>query len=168
MIVSLSKTMIHKDTFKRLEKYALKTGDIVIARRGEMGRCAVVRNENENWLCGTGSFVIRANPEKSDSHFLNVILSSKNIKEQLENSSIGATMSNLNQDILAGLRFSIPSIKEQQGIVDILTSLDNLINAQYQNIDALKTHKRGLMQGLFPDLGRKASKKTRYDGEPKM
>ncbi len=43
-----------------------------------------------------------------------------------------------------------PSIKEQQKIADCLSSLDGLITAQNQKIDALKTHKKGLMQGLFP------------------
>ena len=36
------------------------------------------------------------------------------------------------------------------GIADCLTSLDDLIAAQTQKLDALKTHKKGLMQQLFP------------------
>ena len=41
---------------------------------------------------------------------------------------------------------------EQQKIADCLSSLDDLITAQTQKIDALKTHKKGLMQQLFPTL----------------
>ncbi|ALZ21617.1 TPA: restriction endonuclease subunit S [Pseudomonas aeruginosa] len=41
---------------------------------------------------------------------------------------------------------------EQQKIADSLSSLDDLITAQTQKIDALKTHKKGLMQQLFPTL----------------
>ncbi len=85
--------MIDETTFNNLKKYALKLGDIVIARRGEMGRCAIVKDENVGWLCGTGSFVIRVNQKKADSEFLNIILSSEAVKKELENSSIGATMS---------------------------------------------------------------------------
>jgi type I restriction enzyme S subunit len=39
---------------------------------------------------------------------------------------------------------------EQQRIADCLASLDALIAAQAAKLDALRTHKRGLMQGLFP------------------
>jgi type I restriction enzyme S subunit len=46
-----------------------------------------------------------------------------------------------------------PSKSEQQKIADCLSSLDDLISAQAQKIDALKTHKKGLMQQLFPAEG---------------
>ncbi|MCK9293475.1 MAG: hypothetical protein M0P70_00195 [Desulfobulbaceae bacterium] len=42
------------------------------------------------------------------------------------------------------------NIAEQQRIADCLTSLDDLIAAQTHKLDALKTHKKGLMQQLFP------------------
>ena len=42
--------------------------------------------------------------------------------------------------------------KEQQKIADCLSSLDELITAEAQKLDALKTHKKGLMQQLFPVL----------------
>jgi type I restriction enzyme S subunit len=45
----------------------------------------------------------------------------------------------------------IPSSEnEQQRIADGLATFDDLITAQTQKIEALKTHKKGLMQQLFP------------------
>ncbi|MBS1741295.1 MAG: hypothetical protein BGO32_02325 [Bacteroidetes bacterium 37-13] len=152
-IIPLSKTMINQDTFSRLAKYALILGDIVIARRGEMGRCAVVRKENINWLCGTGSFVIRVNPKKADSNFLNIILSSNSVKQQLEKSSIGATMSNLNQTILSELPIRIPSVEEQQTIVrqlDALRTETQKLEAVYQKkLDDLEELKKSILQKAF-------------------
>lgn len=57
--------------------------------------------------------------------------------------------------ILQEKRVSFPDIKigEQQKIADCLTSLDEVIAAQSQKLDALKTHKNGLMQQLFPREG---------------
>ena len=48
-----------------------------------------------------------------------------------------------------------PDIKsgEQQKIADCLSSLDDLITAETQKLDTLKTHKKGLMQQLFPREG---------------
>lgn len=45
-----------------------------------------------------------------------------------------------------------PSKTEQQKIANCLTSLDDLIAAQARKVDALKTHKKGLMQQLFPSV----------------
>ena len=48
---------------------------------------------------------------------------------------------------------SFPKEKsEQQKIADTLSSIDDLINAQSQKIETLKLHKKGLLQGLFPDV----------------
>ena len=51
------------------------------------------------------------------------------------------------------LEVAIPSGKEQQKIADCLSSLDELITAQTQKLHALKVHKKGLIQQLFPAEG---------------
>lgn len=53
---------------------------------------------------------------------------------------------------LIRIKLLLPSLPEQQRIASCLSSLDELITAQNQKIDALKTHKMGLMQQLFPVL----------------
>jgi type I restriction enzyme S subunit len=54
---------------------------------------------------------------------------------------------------IARLPLALPSIPEQQRIAECLSSLDELIAAQARKVDALKTHKKGLMQQLFPREG---------------
>ena len=56
----------------------------------------------------------------------------------------------LDTEELKALELMLPPPPEQQRIADCLTSLDDLIAAQTQKLDALKTHKKGLMQQLFP------------------
>ena len=56
-------------------------------------------------------------------------------------------------DDLKNLVVFIPSIGEQQKIADCLSSIDDLIALQTKKLDALKAHKKGLMQQLFPSLG---------------
>ncbi|RMD64828.1 restriction endonuclease subunit S [Candidatus Parcubacteria bacterium] len=51
------------------------------------------------------------------------------------------------------LPLPVPSPAEQQKIADCLSSLDELITLQAQKLDALKAHKKGLMQQLFPREG---------------
>lgn len=57
---------------------------------------------------------------------------------------------NISIDKLLSISVWVPSGKEQQRIADCLSSLDELITAQAQKVEALKLHKKGLMQGLFP------------------
>lgn len=58
---------------------------------------------------------------------------------------------NLSQGLIKELPFSYPiDIAEQQKLSACLSSFDELITAQAQKLDALKTHKNGLIQQLFP------------------
>ena len=59
-------------------------------------------------------------------------------------------MKNITKADVLALKISAPSLPEQQKIADCLSSLDELITAQTQKLTALKTHKQGLMQQLFP------------------
>jgi type I restriction enzyme S subunit len=48
---------------------------------------------------------------------------------------------------------AVPLVSEQQKIASCLSSLDEVIAAHIQNLEALKDHKKGLMQNLFPQEG---------------
>ena len=104
---------------KSLKSYELRLGDIVIGRRGEIGRCAVVANEQVGWLCGTGSFIIR--PGKLfDPRFLAAMLRSPACVAELVKAAAGATMQNLSNGSLSNLSVAVPSLDEQRRIVAVL------------------------------------------------
>lgn len=85
--------------------------------------------------------------------FLHYALKSGYVRSQLIAKGKTATMTTIGQADIASTKLAIPhSIAEQQKIADCLTSLDDLITAQTQQLAALKTHKNGLMQQLFPAL----------------
>jgi len=73
-------------------------------------------------------------------------------KEQIQSHSQGVAQENLNQEKLSQIIFRFPCISEQQRIASCLSSLDDLINAQTPKIELLQLHKKGLLQGLFPNI----------------
>ena len=71
--------------------------------------------------------------------------------EEMRRLSNSGGQENLSQGLIQGLQFSYPKdVDEQQRVADCLTTLDDLIAAQTQKLEAFKTHKKGLMQQLFP------------------
>jgi type I restriction enzyme, S subunit len=133
---------------RKLTDFLLPEGSVVIGRRGDMGRCAVVEREHEGWLCGTGSMIIRAGASL-DARFLQRMLSSKPIIAEIENASVGTTMINLNQGILGNLRLPLPPTKrEQENIAEALSDTDALIDL----LERLLVKKRHLKQGSMQEL----------------
>ena len=103
-------------TANRLSSYKLKAFDIIIGRRGEMGRSAVVESHQEGWLCGTGCFFVT--PSKLLlPQYLVFLLNSPFIKAALTENSVGTTMNNLNHNILQSLLIPVPPINEQKKIM---------------------------------------------------
>lgn len=58
-VIPIDKMQVSPETAERLSSFKVAPSDIVIARRGDMGRCAVVQPAQKGWLCGTGSFILR-------------------------------------------------------------------------------------------------------------
>ena len=99
-----------------LKQHVVQTGDIVLGRRGEMGRCAVVRSEQNGWICGTGSFVLRPS-EECNPDLVALWISSRKGRIALGEISSGTTMDNLGNRELGLLRVSFPDRSTQDGLV---------------------------------------------------
>jgi type I restriction enzyme S subunit len=136
---------------RELSQFALREGDVVIARRGVMGRCAVVTLEQDGWLCGTGSMVLRPKAEL-DSQYLQMFLSSPTTVAMLEADAVGSTMVNLNQRILLALRIVLPSLDRQQAIVRQVEALF----AYADRVEARYAAARAQVERLTPALLAKA------------
>ena len=112
----------------RLSAYALSAGDIVLARRGEVGRYALVTEREHGWLCGTGSFFVRLLPECNRS-YLGLIFTDSRFRRHLQGESVGTTMTNLNQRILLEALIAVPPLAEQSRIVTRVEELMRLCDA---------------------------------------
>lgn len=121
-IVPQSKISISDEKAEELSSYKLKENDIVLGRRGEMGRCAPISNREENWICGTGSMIIRLKKEY-DAKLYSLILGSQATVTYLENSAVGSTLKNLNEKIVRKIPVPQFSNEEQHEIVRLIDDL---------------------------------------------
>jgi restriction endonuclease S subunit len=126
--------MVSRATRDRLKEFTVRTDDIVIGRRGEMGRCGVVTSEMSDWLCGTGSFVIRLKDECL-ARFVFFQIASPKVKQYLEEQAIGVTMKNLNQGILSSIQIPLPPLATQQAIVAEIEAEQALVAANRELIE---------------------------------
>ena len=98
---------------KELSSYLLKINDIVFGRRGDIGRCALVTQKENGFLCGTGSLFVRFTININPLYSLK-ILSSSSVKQYLLGNARGATMLNLNSTVIEGISIPLPPLSLQQ------------------------------------------------------
>lgn len=133
------------DKALELARHAMRSGDLVVGRRGEMGRCAVVTQQEAGWLCGTGSLRLVPKLGLLDPEFANIVVASRESRAQMLAYSVGATMDNLNEDLLGRVKIPLPPLPEQHRIVEHLgrqtAQIDAMI-AEAQKLRALLAERR--------------------------
>ena len=132
-----------------LVRHQLREGDIVIARRGELGRCALVCAGEEGWICGTGSLLLRCNEAVLRPQFFQLVFSSSGIANMLSAASVGATMPNLNAGMVARQRVPVPPLEEQAAVVRYVASeaqrIDLAASRMRQEIELLREYRTRLV-----------------------
>ena len=121
---------------------------LICVRNGSkalIGKCALIPQGMP--LCTHGAFmtVYRADTPS----FVFQLFQSDRYQKQVAG-DLGATINSINGSQFLKYKFFVPKPAEQKRIADFLASLDTLITATTQELETLKTHKKGLMQQLFP------------------
>jgi len=125
-------------------------GDVIITTEAPVGNVAQIDRENIALAqriikyCGIAT--------KLDNAFLKFTLMSPKFQSGLLSKSTGGIVKGIKGSVLHGMMIDVPQLKEQQKIANFLSAADDKITAQSERIEALKLHKKGLMQGLFPSV----------------
>ena len=146
------KVRISIDKANSLPQYFLEENDIIVGRRGEMGRTAPVLKIHNGWFCGTGSLYIRLG-QSFISKLYSLILSERRIVDYLEKKSRGTTMANLNSQIINALPIQLISPQEQSQIIqEIETRLsvcDNIESTIRESLEKAEALRQRILKKAF-------------------
>ncbi len=145
-IITDNKLTISDEKFDEMAAYHLKIGDVVMGRRGEMGRCAVVTEDG--LLCGTGSLLIRSKGEIT-ADYIQKIISFPSFKKIIEDMAVGQTMPNLNVPIVSNFKIIKPPIGVQHKYYSFVHQIDKLKLTAKEGLKKLEIMQKALMQQYF-------------------
>ncbi len=137
---------------RQLSRHVLKAGDIVFPRRGDIGKCALIDEAQEGFLCGTGCLKIEIPKGFYSPRFLYYYLGLREAVEWLERNAVGTTMLNLNTSILGKVRIPDVDLLFQERIASILSAYDYLIENNWRRIQLLEQAARLLYKEWFVHL----------------
>jgi len=130
---------------RSLGVHRVRENDILLPRRGELDRRALVTKENDGWLCGTGSIRVRLLSAVAPLAVLNA-LASPHCLRWLRANAVGTTMPNLNTTIVGKIPVVLPSNEMLGSTLDALAR----VNAERAR---LRTRLRALVRVRHALLG---------------
>jgi type I restriction enzyme, S subunit len=127
----------------------MRAGDIVLARRGDIGRKAFIAQREDGWMCGTGCMRLRPNPEQVVPRLLFEIIGRPEVMGLIAGRAQGAIMPNLNLTILAHVPIVLPPILLQREFMDFAGPMHGMIEVLAQQNERLRAARDLLLPRLM-------------------
>ena len=158
---------VSEEHVKRLSRHQVYEGNLMVARKGDVRKCAYITENENGWMTGSDCLKVVLDESKCYSKFIYYQLRSDYIGRWLEKVSIGATMPSLNTGLLSGIEMVLPPIEIQKQIADILSAYDDLIENNQKQIKLLEEAAQRLYKEWFVDLHFPGHENTKIvDGVP--
>jgi type I restriction enzyme S subunit len=129
-------------------------GEIIMSKMGDpVGRACLIPEWHDRYVMCSDGIRLVVDEKQNEKYFIYSLINAPLFRDVVEKTATGSTRKRIGLDDLKSLPMWLPKKAEQQKIAECLSSVDELIAAQARKLDALKTHKKGLMQQLFPREG---------------
>lgn len=143
---------VSEEHVKRLSRHQVYEGNLMVARKGDVRKCAYITANENGWMTGSDCLKVVLDESKCYPKFIYYQLRSEHIGRWLEKVSIGATMPSLNTGLLSGIEMVLPPIEIQKQIAGILSAYDDLIENNQKQIKLLEEAAQRLYKEWFVDL----------------
>lgn len=158
---------VSEEHVKRLSRHQVYEGNLMVARKGDVRKCAYITANENGWMTGSDCLKVVLDESKCYPKFIYYQLRSEHIGRWLEKVSIGATMPSLNTGLLSGIEMVLPPIEIQKQIAGILSVYDDLIENNRKQIKLLEEAARRLYKEWFVNLRFPGHENTKIvDGVP--
>ena len=146
-LISETETEISEEGLSNSSAVLYPAGSVILSRDAGVGKSAIIGCS----MAVSQHFIVwTCEPTVLSNWFLYYHLQS--LKPLFEGVATGSTIKTIGLPFFNAMRVTVPQLAEQHRIADCLSSLDTRLAVQMQKLNALKAHKQGLLQQLFPPL----------------
>ncbi|WP_422745982.1 restriction endonuclease subunit S [Micromonospora sp. WMMD754] len=139
---------IPKADMKKLARFTLKDSDLVVVRQGAIGRLAVIGVEQSGWLYSSSCLRVRTRGRIVSPRYLAYYLSHPAVRKDLMDRALPGTVTSINTSVLNELMVAVPSLLQQDQIVEALRSVDDEIATHQAMAERLRSLKPAILDKL--------------------
>ena len=149
-----NKSIERVDERKATEMAAHKTraGDVLLSRRGDIGRYCIIDDSTAGSLCGTGSLRVSIQDSELMPEYLCMFLETSAGLHELQGKAVGSTMPNINASIVKSLKLPVPPLPIQRKITAVLVAYEDLIGNNNRRIRLLEKMAQRIYREWFVDF----------------
>ena len=140
---------VDKSRYSQDPNIQLKNNDVLVTKDGTIGKVAFIENLDLPATLNSGVFVVRPIGSGINSKFLYYILMSKYFDDFLKKITAGSTITHLYQKDFVHFDFVLPTLEEQNSIVNCLSNVDHDLKILKKKLTKAKNLKQGMMQKLL-------------------
>ncbi len=155
---------ISEEDATRLSHHRVQLGDLVVGRKGDLGRRVLVSEDQEGWLCGTDCIRIRPDIRVVLPRFLYYCFGLQSVIRFLSSRDSGSTMPSLNTKSLSELPVMLPSMEAQAAILALLGALDDKIMSNERKMVVLFE----LLQCTWKSAALQVRNRTRFADQARL
>ena len=138
---------------KKLEKFILSDGDILISLTGNIGRVGIIQKDQRPAVLNQRVARITVKHQNADRDFLFRYLLSRSFRESLQEAGHGAAQQNVSTKEIESVQISLPEKKDQRRIVeefgDFAAETQRLTHLYERKLAALEELKKSLLHQAF-------------------
>lgn len=135
-----------------MSAHITRPGDVLLSRRGDIGRFCLVDAATAGALCGTGSLRVSIQGSKLMPEYLCFFLRTPLGLHELQGKAVGSTMPNINASIVRSLEVPVPPLSDQRKIVAILSAYEGLNENHHRRIGLLDAMAQRVYREWFVDF----------------
>jgi type I restriction enzyme S subunit len=140
---------ISSEKFNEMKRFSLLPGDLIMSCSGTMGKVRIVPNEAEPGIVNQALLKIKPKSELT-SGFLYLWMQSDDFIRQIEMNSAGGALQNVSSvKMLKGIKLNVPDLVEQERIIKIISTIDEVKIKTELAIAEAKSLRSGLLSDLL-------------------
>ena len=141
---------IDEKKFKELERFQVKSSDLIISCSGTVGKISIIDKEDPKGIISQALLILRPEVEKVNPLYLKYFLTSEIGQYHLLSASHGSVQPNIaERKIVQQIPIDLPSVNEQDKIIEVLSSLDYKIDLLQRQNKTLEEMAETLFRQLF-------------------